>query len=252
MESIIEHKFYSEELFFLYPQGEEGKFFPEMLIKVQENQEAYLVEKKKVLKKLRIGTNSLTEMFSGFVVFLNNNNFQKKWGTLEPVPFKDKNFSLTYVKAYGNINFSIEDGIKFIERFIREKDIFLIEEFVDFLRNLIFFEFSNVLKEKIDSLSKQKKLRNALEDIVKENLNHNFEEIGLKLLDFKIVGGNIFEEKEKKEEKLKFCKNCSKEILKDANFCPYCGIKISNKCSSCFKEIPEYAKYCPFCGKKIT
>lgn len=252
MESIIEHKFYSDELFFLYPQQEEGKFFPEMVIKVEEKQEAYLVENKKVIKKFRIGINSLTEKFSGFVIFLNNNNFQKKWGTLEPVPFKSQNLSLTYIKTYGNIKFLIEDGIKFIERFIREKTIYLTEEFVDFLRNLIFFEFSNVLKEKIDFLSKQKNLRIALEEIVKENLNHNFGNIGLKLLNFEIVGGNIFEEEEKKEEKLKFCKNCSKEILQGANFCPYCGIKISNKCPSCFKEIPEFAKYCPFCGKKIT
>lgn len=251
MENVIEHKFYSDEVFFVYPQGEVGNFLTDMIVKVIEGQSAYLVSNKKVIKELRMGTNSILEAFSGFVVFLAKKDIQKKWGTLEPVPFRDKSNSLIYVKAYGTIDFLIKNGEKFIERFIREKDLYLTEEFVDFLRNLISYEFYNILKERKDYSNGQENLRYHLEELMKERLGIIFNEIGLKLLNFNIVGSNIFEEEKEVEKQSKFCKNCSKEIFQDANFCPYCGEKISNFCLSCQKEIPEFAKFCPFCGKKV-
>lgn len=243
MESIIEHKFLPDEIFFVYPQGEEGKFFPDMLIKVMEGQEAYLTEKGKIIKNLRIGTNSIVENFSGFVVFLNNKNFQKKWGTLEPISFKDKNNSLNYFKAYGTVDFSFEKHKDFVEKLILQKKFFLTEEFVDFLRNLIFYEFSRVLKE-TKIISKE-----DLENLLKENLGLIFNNFGLKISNFEIKGGNFIEEKE--ETDILICKKCKKEMVVKANFCPFCGEKVSNACPSCKKEVPEFAKFCPFCGSML-
>jgi len=245
MENLIEHKFTSEEIFFVYPQTGEGSFLPDMIIKVSEGQEGYLVENKKVIKNLRTGTNSITELFNGFVIFLNKKNFQKKWGTLEPIQFKDKNLSLIYIKGYGTINFSIENGKSFIENLIMQKQFFLTEEFVDFLRNLIFYEFQNILKNK-DEIYK-----NKLEEEISKNLNLSFKNFGLELNKFNIVGGNFIEEKEE-DKKNTFCYKCKKEIPIEANFCPFCGEKISNKCPSCQKEVPEFASFCPFCGKSLS
>lgn len=247
MESIIEHKFTSEEVFFLYPQGGEGTFFPDMIIKVSEEQESFLIENKKVIKNLRIGTNSITDLFNGFAVFLNKKNFQKKWGTLEPIQFKDKNLSLIYIKGYGTVDFSIENGKTFVENLIMQKEFFLTEEFEDFLKNLIFYEFQSVLK------NEEEVNKNRLEEEISKILNLNFKNFGLELIKFNIVGGNFIEEKSEEEIdiKNKFCKKCKKEVLPDAKFCPYCGEKISNFCPSCQKEIPEFANFCPYCGRKI-
>ncbi|MEJ5167271.1 MAG: zinc ribbon domain-containing protein [Thermoanaerobaculia bacterium] len=74
----------------------------------------------------------------------------------------------------------------------------------------------------------------------------------LKILNFEIKGGNFIEKEEKKElPESTFCKKCKKEIPLKANFCPFCGEKISNICPSCQKETPEFAKFCPFCGFKL-
>ncbi len=244
MESLIEHKFTSEEIFFLYPQGGEGSFFPDMIIKVSEGQEGFLVENKKVIKNLRTGTNSIIDLFNGFAVFLNKKNFQKKWGTLEPIQFKDKNLSLIYIKGYGTVDFSIENGKSFIENLIMQKQFFLTEEFEDFLRNLIFYEFQNFLKNE-EEIRKDK-----LEEQISRNLNLNFKSFGLDLIKFNIVGGNFIEEKVE-EKKNVYCNKCKKEIPMEAIFCPFCGEKISNKCPNCQKEVPEFAKFCPYCGRKI-
>lgn len=243
MENLIEHKFSQEEIFFVYPQGEIGIFSPDILIKLYEGQEGYLVENKKVFKTLRVGMNSIVERFSGFVYFLNKKDFQKRWGTLEPVPFKQKNSQLNYIKAYGYLNFFIEDGKKFVEKLLAEKEFFITEEFVDFLRNLVFYEFSNVLKN-IEDLDKEN-----IEKNISGNLELKLKNIGLNFIDFKIVGGNFIEEK--KELEKSFCRKCKKEITIKANFCPFCGDKISNLCPSCQREIPEFANFCPFCGLKI-
>lgn len=250
MEGIIEHKFGEGDVFFVYPQGEEGVFLPDMLVRVSEEQIAYLVKGKNVLKTFNFGPNSFTDSISGFVVFINRKNFKKKWGTLEPVPFKDKDLSLIYIKAYGTVDFSIDDGKNFVEKFVMEKKYFITDEMVDFLRNLIFYEFSNALKGLKEV--KRESLNTLLTDKLKGALN-NF---GIKLLDFQIVGGNFIEEKidgvsEGIEKNQVFCKKCKKEIPLKANFCPFCGEKISNTCPSCKKEVPEFAKFCPFCGFKL-
>lgn len=34
----------------------------------------------------------------------------------------------------------------------------------------------------------------------------------------------------------KMCLKCNKENVEDANFCEYCGTKLSERCSSCWKK----------------
>lgn len=51
------------------------------------------------------------------------------------------------------------------------------------------------------------------------------------------------------------CKHCGKEIPEDANYCPYCTVKIENKeiqkCQNCGADLPEGAVYCPYCTVKV-
>lgn len=51
-----------------------------------------------------------------------------------------------------------------------------------------------------------------------------------------------------------FCSNCGKLVENDAQFCSYCGTRISVKlfCSNCGKELEQGGDFCPYCGTRIT
>ena len=53
-------------------------------------------------------------------------------------------------------------------------------------------------------------------------------------------------------EPKEYCRNCKKEISKDALFCPYCGTPKQKKCSDCGKDIGCDMLFCPHCGAKLS
>ncbi|MEM3846042.1 MAG: zinc ribbon domain-containing protein, partial [Candidatus Parvarchaeota archaeon] len=46
------------------------------------------------------------------------------------------------------------------------------------------------------------------------------------------------------------CNNCKRDVPFDADKCPYCGVKFTDKmyCGECGAEIPRSSDYCPICG----
>lgn len=53
-------------------------------------------------------------------------------------------------------------------------------------------------------------------------------------------------------ETVEYCRNCKKEIAKNALFCPYCGTKKQRQCLNCGKDIQGDMLFCPFCGTKLS
>lgn len=54
---------------------------------------------------------------------------------------------------------------------------------------------------------------------------------------------------------MSFCKNCGKQTVAGAPFCPYCGTKIqegSGYCPNCGKKTVEGAPFCPYCGTRVA
>lgn len=46
------------------------------------------------------------------------------------------------------------------------------------------------------------------------------------------------------------CSNCKRDVPYDADKCPYCGKRFTDKmyCEECGAEIPRISDYCPYCG----
>ena len=53
-------------------------------------------------------------------------------------------------------------------------------------------------------------------------------------------------------ETMDSCRNCKKQIEKDALFCPYCGTPKQRKCSNCGKVLDGDVLFCPYCGTKLN
>jgi endogenous inhibitor of DNA gyrase (YacG/DUF329 family) len=55
----------------------------------------------------------------------------------------------------------------------------------------------------------------------------------------------------------KVCPNCGKDVMKDSNFCRFCGKMIPavkeplNNCPKCGKQLAPDSRFCRFCGKQI-
>ncbi len=251
MEKIIEHKFYKDEVFFIIPQEGPFEFSLGSRLNVEEEQEAYFLKEDEILGPFGKGFHILKESFYGYILFIKKKEIEKKWGTLEPVPYKDKDTSLIYIKSYGTLKFSVEDMGLFIENLIKNKKFYLSEELDSFLRNLIFYYFSKILKEKDEFKNIGEDFLEVFRNFLFEILKNELKKIGINLKEIEIVGINLPRAKIIKEEKKNLCKSCKKEIKIEANFCPFCGEKISRVCLQCKKEVPEFALFCPFCGKKV-
>lgn len=59
-------------------------------------------------------------------------------------------------------------------------------------------------------------------------------------------------------ENKKFCSNCGAQLSTDVNFCPKCGVKVSESakegkrfCPMCGMETESDAAFCPGCGTEI-
>ncbi len=251
MEKIIEYKFYKDEVFSIIPQEEPFEFIFGSRLNVEEDQEAYFLKENEILGPFGKGFHILKESFYGHILFIKKKKVKKKWGTLEPVPYKDKDTSLIYIKSYGTLKFFIENRGLFIEKLIKNKKFYLTEELDTFLRNLIFYYFSKILKEKEELKNIGDGFLEIFRDLLFENLKDELNKIGINLKEIKIIGINLPKAKIIREEKKNLCKNCRKEIKIEANFCPFCGERISKSCSQCLKEVPDFAIFCPYCGKKI-
>lgn len=54
---------------------------------------------------------------------------------------------------------------------------------------------------------------------------------------------------------MSFCKNCGKQTIEGADFCPYCGTRVrdgNGYCPNCGKKTVEGAPFCPYCGTRVA
>lgn len=54
---------------------------------------------------------------------------------------------------------------------------------------------------------------------------------------------------------MSFCKNCGKQTIEGADFCPFCGTRVrdgNGYCPNCGKKTVEGAPFCPYCGTRVT
>lgn len=87
------------------------------------------------------------------VYFVNLKTFTNlKWGTRDPVAFKDKELGLIRLRAFGVFNVQIVQPVLFINRLVGTQGIFVTEEIEEYLNLVIVSRFNDLLGETIDSI----------------------------------------------------------------------------------------------------
>lgn len=111
------------------------------------------------------------------VYFVNLKVFTNlKWGTRDPVAFKDSELGLIRLRAFGVFNLQVVQPVLFINRLVGTQGIYTTAEVEEYLNRVIISRFNDYMGEKIDSIlnlpSKYDELSVGLAERLQEDFGH--------------------------------------------------------------------------------
>ena len=109
-----------------------------------------------------------------------------KWGTRDPVAFRDSELGLIRLRAFGIFNIRIMQPVLFINSLVGTQGIFTTEEMEEYLNRVIVSRFNDFMGERIDTIFNLPARYNELSDDLKKLIQDDFSRFGLALTDLYI------------------------------------------------------------------
>lgn len=205
-----------QEIIHRIPQGgsAETKFGSQVI--VRENQAAIFFRDGKGLDVLGPGRHTLstanipilTKVLSlpwGFkspfrveVVFANLKLFPDlKWGTAQPVAYRDAELGLVRLRAFGNYAIQVKEPLVFVNAMAGTMGSFQTGDIKDYLRDIIISRLNDYLGEKLETIFDLPGQYDEMAVEVHDRLVHDFKRYGIDLADFYITSITPPEEVEK-------------------------------------------------------
>ena len=104
-----------------------------------------------------------------------------KWGTRDPVAFKDSELGLIRLRAFGIFNLQVVQPVLFINRLVGTQGIYTTLEIEEYLNLVIVSRFNDFMGETIDSILNLPAKYNELSLKLAERLGEDFRHFGLAL-----------------------------------------------------------------------
>ncbi len=104
-----------------------------------------------------------------------------KWGTKNPVAFKDDELGLVRLRAFGVFNIQVAQPVLFINSLVGTMGKFTTDEIEEYLKNVIVSRFNDHLGENLDSILNLPGRYDELSDGLRERLQEDFTNFGLNL-----------------------------------------------------------------------
>ena len=124
----------------------------------------------------------MTSPLRAEVWFANMKTFPNlKWGTRDPVAFKDDQLGLIRLRAFGVFNIRIVQPLLLINRLVGTQGMFTTDEIEDYLNRVIVSRFNDHLGENLDSVLKLPGRYDELSEGLRERLQQDFAHFGLGL-----------------------------------------------------------------------
>lgn len=121
--------------------------------------------------------------FPAEVVFVNMKQFtDQKWGTPEPVVFRDSEFGMARLRAFGTYSFQIKDPQLFVNKIVGQQGAYETTDVEDYLRSIIVQKFTDTLGEAKKALLDLPQHYNEISAATKANLADDFAALGLTLM----------------------------------------------------------------------
>ncbi|NJO06944.1 MAG: SPFH domain-containing protein, partial [Chloroflexaceae bacterium] len=136
--------------------------------------------------------------FPAEVVFLNMRQFiDQKWGTPQPLVFRDPELGMARLRARGNYAFQVAEPTMVVNNLVGQQGFFGTRQVADYLRGIIVQRFVDLLGEQKTSILDLAALYNELSAGVRVSLVDDFAALGLRLTAFYLEAVTPTEETEK-------------------------------------------------------
>ncbi len=136
--------------------------------------------------------------FTAEVFFVNLREFpDRKFGTPQPIPFRDPELGLVRLRARGLYAYQIENPQLFVENIVGQQGLYTTDRIEDYLRQTVVSRFLDLLGETRVSLFDLPALYDELSAGVRARVSDDFRRRGIQLKEVRIVAITPDEETEK-------------------------------------------------------
>jgi membrane protease subunit (stomatin/prohibitin family) len=125
-----------------------------------------------------------TSPFQAAVFFVSTKTFlDLKWGTKEPVIFRDKELAMVRLRAFGKFAVRIVNAQVFVNSVVGSRGIYSSQAVEDYFRDVIVARLTDVLGENLTSIFDLPKLYDELAMGLKSRVHDDFTKYGIELVD---------------------------------------------------------------------
>ncbi|MCF8113350.1 MAG: SPFH domain-containing protein [Desulfotignum sp.] len=135
-----------------------------------------------ILTKLASLPWGFTSPLRAEVYFTNLKTFVNlKWGTRDPVAFRDRDLGLVRLRAFGVFNIRIIQPVLFINRLVGTQGMFSTQSVADYLNQVVVSRFNDHIGEQIDTIFDLPARYDELSENLAERIRKDFSRFGLDL-----------------------------------------------------------------------
>ena len=147
------------------------------------------------LIKLPFGSKS---PFRAEVVFVNMRDFvDMKWGTPQMLPFRDKDFGIVRLRAFGTYAVAVSDPQLFVNKIAGTQGIYTTDKLEEYVRSIVVSRFADLLGESMTSVLDVVGQYDELSGAIRVKMADDFAALGIVLKAFYITAVTVPEEVEK-------------------------------------------------------
>ena len=107
-----------------------------------------------------------------------------KWGTSEPILFRDEELKMIRIRSFGSYSIQVSDSLLFVNKVVGTRGVFSNNDITDYLRSIVVSKLTTVLGSELKSVFDMPASFDDLSTIIKSKLQAEFSGLGLSLHDF--------------------------------------------------------------------
>ncbi len=186
------------------PQSGSGEFRLGSQVIVRESQDAIFFRDGKAMDTFGPGRHTITtenipiltglvstlfegkdSPFRATMFYVNKKTFtDMKWGTKEPIIFRDKELSMVRLRAFGSFSMKVEQSHLFINKIVGTEGRFSTDDIEGFLKGMIISRLTDLLGETIETIFDLAQSYDEIGTLAKARLGDDFGKYGIQLVDF--------------------------------------------------------------------